>query len=208
MKRFASWINVLAQYSHLIEDPKIKTAQSKLLTVKEINVDEADAETIQGANERILEVKQIIATIREEHSSKIQQAELDDEIAFYNEMLREQANDRENTEFDNFARSAQREIDRNGKDFGKFMSELGRCTQNILRRQDWYIVQLFRSIETKPNWFSDQAQFDSLVSKGNELIRVDDIDGLREVLYELVKSADRGNLDSKLSAEIANIVKG
>ena len=77
----------------------------------------------------------------------------------------------------------------------------------ILIRQDWFIVDWYqRSVASSANYI-DIARFNELKKLGDAALANDDIDQLRQILFELLAikiSSDSG--DGMF--DIANIVKG
>jgi molecular chaperone DnaK len=56
---------------------------------------------------------------------------------------------------------------------------------DVYWRQDWWIVQLFDSFRKQPHRFADVVTFRRLVEAGDNAVKKDDIDQLRQIVAEL-----------------------
>ena len=77
----------------------------------------------------------------------------------------------------------------------------------ILWRQDWFIAQRFKWLAEDSHLFIDNSLHDQLVQLGQQAMASNDIEKLREVVYQLdsIKVGNSGE-DEMMSA--ANIVRG
>ena len=126
---------------------------------------------------------------------------------FFDDHIREHARPSEETSFDNLVRTAQREIDRNGKGFENHIDELRSKNFEILWRQDWFVVEKFKHMAQSPYNFSDQNRFQELVAAGLELLQSDDIDKLRGIVGQL-GMMQIGSVSETQILDMANIVRG
>ena len=104
-------------------------------------------------------------------------------------------------------RTAQRAIDRNDRDFERHLKNLRNTSFEILWRQDWFVVEKFKSMASLPQRFSDQGLFETLVASGCVFLKNDDIDSLRQVIGQLAQIRIDYVSDIDM-AEIANIIRG
>jgi molecular chaperone DnaK len=128
-------------------------------------------------------------------------------VSFFEEYIRQHARPSEATAFDNLARTAQRSIDRNDKDFEQHLDELKGRNFEILWRQDWFVVERFKSMVNAPHLFADKHRFEELANIGAQLIRCDDIEKLRAVVVQLSMIQIGGGPDNEMS-DMANIIRG
>ena len=197
----------LEEIDDVVDDPKLEQARRKLSASSQLDPDEPDTERAQEAMEGVVEARRLLAQVRKENLKEIRQMELDSATEFFNEHIRQFARPSEENAFDNLARTAQRAIDRNDRDFENHLNELKGKNFEILWRQDWFVVENFKWITSSPHHFSDPARFKELVGMGMNALQNDDIDGLRQVVGHLWQiQIDTGSDTDML--DIANIIRG
>ena len=197
----------LDEISDRVEDPKLEQARKKLSQASEIRSDNTDTERAQESMENILEAKKLLSEVRKDHLKDIRQLDLDQVKQYFDDYIREFARPSEATAFDNLVRTAQREIDRNGKDFENHIDELRTKNFEILWRQDWFVVGRFKHIAETPHNFTDQKRYEELVSIGVGLMQNDDIDKLREVVAQL-SMMQIGSVSETEMLDMTNIIRG
>ncbi len=203
----ASTLERLDEVSDVVDDPKLEQARKKLASASELDPEDADTERAQESMEKILEAKRLLAQVRKDHLKEIRQLDLDHAKQFFDDHIREHARPSEETSFDNLVRTAQREIDRNGKGFENHIDELRSKNFEILWRQDWFVVEKFKHMAQSPYNFSDQNRFQELVAAGLELLQSDDIDKLRGIVGQL-GMMQIGSVSETQMLDMANIVRG
>ena len=197
----------LEEIDDVVDDPKLEQARRKLAASSQLDPDEPDAERAQEAMERVVEARRLLARVRKDNLKEIRQMELDSASKFFNEHIRQFARPSEENAFDNLVRTAQRSIDRNDKDFESHLNELKGKNFEFLWRQDWFVVERFKWMESSPHHFADPARFKELVAIGMSSLQNDDIDGLRKVVGNLWQiQIDTGSDTDML--DIANIIRG
>ena len=77
---------------------------------------------------------------------------------------------------------------------------------DVLIRQDWFVIDKFKKAVKTPYNYMDEAAYKRLIIRGENLIRSNDIDGLRKVLFELFKIKINDDFDY-LALEEVNIIK-
>jgi molecular chaperone DnaK len=200
-------LNRIDEISEVVDDPKLEKARQKLNSAVSLGSQEAETEKTQEAMEKVLESRSLLAQVRKEHLKEIRQVELDGVITFFDEYVRQYARPSESTAFDNLARTAQRSIERNDKDFEYHLDELKGKNFEILWRQDWFVVERFKSMIDSPHLFTDKHRFEELSKIGLQFLRSDDIDKLRQVVAELYQiMIRRGTEDEMLG--VTNIIRG
>lgn len=197
----------LDEVSDVVDDPKLEQARQKLSSASDLDPDDPDTERSQEAMEKVLEAKRLLAQVRKENLKEIRQLDLDHARKFFDDYIREHARPSEETAFDNLVRTAQREIDRNGKGFENHLDELRNKNFEILWRQDWFVVEKFKNMVQSSYNFSDQNRYDELVTTGMEFLESDDIDKLRQIVAQL------GMLQINTGSEVemldmTNIIRG
>lgn len=197
----------LEEINEVINDPKLDQARDKLSNATDLDPDEPETEKTQEAMERVLEARRLIAQVRSENLKEIRQLDLDGVIAFFDKHIREYARPSEATTFDNLARTAQREIDRNGKGFENHLEELRGKNFEILWRQDWFVVEKFKNMAAASHNFSDQQQFKELIATGMQFLEADEIDRLRQVVHQLWMIQINSGSDTEM-LDMANIIRG
>ena len=200
-------LNRIDEINELVDNSKLDQARQKLESAVSLDPDEAETEKSQEAMEKVLEARKLLAQVRKEHLKEIRQIDLDGVVTFFDEDIRQHARPSEATSFDNLAKTAQRSIDHNDKDFEQHLDELRGKNFEILWRQDWFVVERFRWIVSSPHMFADKHRFAELTQIGTQLLRSDDIGKLRAVVAQLsMIQIGRGPDDEMFDA--ANIIRG
>ena len=197
----------LEEIDDVVDDPKLEQARRKLTASSELDPDEPDTERAQEAMEAVEEARRLLAQVRKENLKEIRQMELNGATEFFNEHIRQFARPSEETAFDNLARTAQRAIDRNDRDFENHLGELKGKNFEILWRQDWFVIEKFKRVASSTHHFSDPVRFEELVSMGVTALQNDDIDGLRQVVGHLWQIQIDTGSDTDMP-DIANIIRG
>jgi molecular chaperone DnaK len=198
----------LDEIAEVVENPKLEPARKKLESAVSLDPQETDPETAKEAHEKIFEARNILAQVRKEHLKEIRQIELDRVVLFFDEHVRQHARPSEATTFDNLAKTAQRSIgNTNDKDFEHYLDELKGRNFEILWRQDWFVVERFKSMINSPRLFADMHRFEELSKIGMQLMRSDDIDKLRQVVAQLYQIMVRSEGEDDMF-EVTNIIKG
>lgn len=194
--------------SEKVADPQLENARKKAERVANIDSQaQCDAEDVQKANNELLDAKKLINKTRQANLKVIRQMELDSCVEFFDEIVRQYATPAEEQTFDNLTRTAQRSIERNDPDFDNILDNMKTKNTIILIRQDWFIVDWYQRSVASPANYIDIGRFNELKKLGNAALANDDIDQLRQILFELL--AIKINSDSGDGMfDIANIVKG
>ncbi len=168
-----------------IQEEKINDLLQKLGRIKEL-INESDVEKNQEAQERLLEVKRDLSKIRVAHLAEIRHMELEKCHDFFENKVRAYAKPSEASAFDALYRTAQRSIDRKTHEFESTLHEIKTNNFVILWRQDWFVVDYFRSMIKFPHQFTDRALFEQLCKQGQSFLQCDDISNLRQIVFKLM----------------------
>ena len=197
----------VADLADKVDDPGIDRALEKLDRASSIRPDESDPETCKQAMDEVLEAKKLLAQVRRQHIREIRQLDLDRAVELFERLAKEHARPTELSSFNNLVRTAQRAIDNRTAEFEAHLDELKGKTFDLLWRQDWFVVQRFRWLAEESFRFPDRRRHAELVAVGNEALRDDDLDRLRQVVAQLDSMrVGPGRDDDMLAA--ANIVRG
>lgn len=153
-----------------VDDDRLEAARKKLGFATSLAADESDPETVQEANEGILAAQQLLGKITKENRSAIRQIDLDNTIAFFDVYIRQHARVSEKTAFDALAETAQRSIDNDDGDFAHHLDELRGRNFEILWRQDWFVIERFKQMTSRPHVFADKSRFEELARRGRQLM--------------------------------------
>ena len=200
-------LNRIDEINDVVDNPKLDQARKKLESAVSLDPEEAETETSQEAMEKVLEARRLLAQVRKEHLKEIRQIDLDYVVSFFDEHIRQHARPSEASGFDNLAKTAQRSIDRNDKDFEHHLDELKGKNFEILWRQDWFVVERFKWMVSSPHLFADKHRFEELAQIGTQLMRSDDIEKLRAVVAQLSMIQIGGGPDNEMF-DVANIIRG
>lgn len=190
-----------------VDDPKLADAKKK--AEKAANIDsqpQCEPEDVQKANNELLKAKQLISESRQANRKPIRQMELDSCVEFFDEVVRQYARPAEEQSFDNLTRSAQKAIE-NNDNFDNLLDSMKTKNTLILLRQDWFIVDWYKRAIANPNNYIDVQKYNELKQMGNAALENDDIDQLRQILFELLSiQIHSGSGDGMF--DNVNIVKG
>ncbi|BDX02833.1 hypothetical protein MACH16_15810 [Marinomonas pontica] len=200
-------LNRIDEINEVVDNPKLEQARQKLEFATELDPEEAESEKSQEAMEKVLEARKLLAQVRKEHLKEIRQIDLNSEVSFFDDHIREHARPSEASAFDNLVKTAQRSIDRNDKDFEHHLDELRGKNFEILWRQDWFVVERFKHMVSSPHLFADKHRFEELANIGTQLMRSDDIEKLRAVVAQLSMIQIGGGPDNEMF-DVANIIRG
>lgn len=195
------------EINQVVDNPKLEQARQKLEAAVSLDPEETETETSQEAMEKVLEARRLLAQVRKEHIKEIRQIDLDLVVSSFDEYVRQHARPSEASAFDNLAKTAQRSIDRNDKDFEHHLEELRGKNFEILWRQDWFVVERFKWMVSSPHLFADQHRFEELAQVGNQLMRTDEIEKLRAVVGQLSMIQIGSGPDNEIF-DVANIIIG
>lgn len=199
--------NRVESVSTKVDNPKLDQALEKLDQTSSMKEGESDPETCKQAMDNVLEAKKLLAQVRKEHLKEIRQLDLDRCVEFFNQHVREHARPTEASSFDNLARTAQRAIENSSPDFENHLDQLRGKNFEILWRQDWFVVERFKWLAKDAYLFPDKRQHTELVAIGQQAIRADDLQKLRQVVAQLDSIRIGSGADDDMLA-VANIVRG
>ena len=199
-------MNRIDELSERIDDPKLDQARQKLQAAVDLDPDSNEPEVAQEAMEKVHESRRLLDKVKQDHLKEIRKMDLDITVDFFNQYIREHARPTEISTFDNLTRTAQRSIDKNDSGFEHHLDELRGKNLDILWRQDWFVVERFKSMMSTPYQFTDQQRFEELALAGQQFLRDDDIDKLREVVAHLYSIHVGGTQD--VMTDVANILRG
>ena len=194
--------------SQRVDDPKLEAARRKAEFAASIDsMETCEPEDVQKANNELLEARKLMSEARQENLKAIRQIDLDNCVSFFDEAVRQYATQPEQHSFDNLARTAQKSIDRNDTDFDNILSNMKTKNTIILLRQPWFVVDWYKRATSGATNYIDKAKYVELKRLGDDALASDNIDKLREVLFELItiqihSDAGEGMFDT------ANIIKG
>ena len=198
-------LSKIDELSKVISDQRITNASNVLKDTLEGMI-EGDNESILQGSENILEAKRLLAKISEEHLSETRQFKLNLAIDSFNKDCRKYAKQSEITAFDNLVASAQHSININTPEFEIIIDDLNRQHFDILWRQDWFVIQTFKLFKSSPGIVFDKAEFNRLVNLGDSYVTNGNIEGLKNVIYNMLRTCGNSNLN--FDSSIANIMVG
>lgn len=190
--------------SKKVDDTRLDIAREKLQESQELAQNENEPESVKQAMQNVHEAKRIIANVRKETLSSIRQLDLDSVTAFFQEHVKEHAKSSEVTAFDNMARSSKRAIDSTSSEFENIIEQMKIMNWQILWRQDWFVVNEFKRFSPCGYYVTDKTLLEQLVKAGNEAVKRDDINKLREVVGMLysIKISTHAEQDLNLQTNI------
>lgn len=200
-------LNRIERMEERLDDPQLEEARRKAENAATIDQKPLhDPEDVQKVNNDLLDAKKIMNQVRIKNLKTIRQMDLDSCRRFFDEVVRQYAKENEAQSFDNLVRSAQRSIDRNDADFDNILENLKTKNTIILLRQDWFVVDWYKRIIASGANYLDANRFHDLKRLGDQAMANDDMDKLRQVLFELLSiKIDTDHSDSMF--DVANIIR-
>lgn len=196
----------LDEMADKVDDPRLDQAREKLNQAESLKANENDPETAKQAMDNVQEARRLLALTRKEHLKVIRQLELDKVINAFDTLVRQHARSTEENAFDNLAKTAQRSIGNNSGDFESHLAELRSKNFLILWRQDWFVIDQFKWLAEDAYLFQDAREHSQLVAQGTEMLKLNNIDELRKVVY-LLNSVRIGSVSEDEMIAGANIVR-
>jgi molecular chaperone DnaK len=165
-----------------VKDQKLDEVTNKINSASEATHSGSDPETAKQAMDNIQEAKKLLAVVRKSNLKLIRQMDLNSCKKFFDDTVRQHAKPSETTSFDNLVNTCQNNIDNNSSEFENNLQSLRYRNWDILERQDWFVIEMFKKYSSEPWRFTNPNIHASLVEKGNEAIKADDINSLRNIL--------------------------
>ena len=191
----------------IVQNPKLGSARKRVESASELDPYDSDPEIAKEAHEKVLQARKILAQVRKDHLKEIRQIEFDAVVNFFDEYVNKHARPSEVSAFTNLAKTTQRSISKNDKDFEYHLDELKGKNLEILWRQDWFVVDKFKWMVNSPHLFADKHRFGELTKIGSQLMRSDDIEKLREIVVKLSKIQIGDRPESEMF-DAVNIIRG
>lgn len=194
--------------SEKVDDPQLEAARKEAELAANIDSQShCDAEYVQDVNNKLLDAKIKIYKTREANLKIIRQMDLDNCVSFFDKVVRQYARPAEEQAFDNLTRTAQKAIDNNDNAFDNQLDEMKSKNTIILLRQEWFVVDWYQSLTSTSANFVDACKFNELKQLGDSALANDDIDQLKQILFELLNIQIHSDSGDEMF-DIANIVKG
>jgi molecular chaperone DnaK len=174
--------NKVKTISAQVKDEKLDEVSNKIDTASNISSNESDPDIAKQAMENIQEAKKLLAIVRKSNLKLIRQMDLNSCKKFFDDTVRQHAKPSETSSFDNLVKTCQNNIDSNASEFENNLQSLRYRNWDILERQDWFVIDMFKRYSEEPWRFTNPNIHASLVEKGNEAIKADDMGALRNIL--------------------------
>ena len=185
-------------------NPKLERAKKQIQPALTLSPEETDVETILGAHNATLKAKGLLFQVREENRPEIRKSDLNNVVDNFNKHTRQYARPTEEREFDKLVETAQSAIDNNDDDFNEHLSDLSRRDFEILWRQDWFVIDMFKDLTTfPPDQFVDPDRFEMLADIGNQLMEHPEI---QEILAGRREGTIRSEAVDQLRGIVAQII--
>ena len=185
-----------------VRDPSLDKARQQL----DFDGPLHDANSAQQAIDKVGQAKKLLSEVRQCHLKDIRQQELNEAMEFFDRGIRRFSRHSEEASFDNAAKTAQSYIENGKAEFESQLGTLHGLSFSILWRQEWFAIDMFKSVSKSSHDFENPAEYAELVARGNEALKANDIDRLREVIMQLnAARSGQGGVDD--FSALVNIVK-
>ena len=186
-----------------VTDEKLDRAKEKITTAKTALQTSNDRESLQSAENDVLEANKLIAASRKNNREEFRQHELDECLSNFDCYARETATLEELQNFEKLHKTAQDAIEKDSPHFEEYLGDMQTLSIEISWRSDAYVRLLFMGLKYRHR---DNSDMNALIEKGEKCQKNSDIDGLRSVILELLNTLPASN-DKALSL-ICNIIGG
>lgn len=170
--------------SQKLSDDRLEEVVTRIDRAEEQATQSRDPETIKLASEAVLEARRTLSQVRRDHLERAREADLERMLEWF-QRVREFAKPSELTSFDNLVRSARRALPQRSGEFEQLVDEMRNVAFDVHWRQDWWIVYLFDSFRNQPHRFADVVMFKRLVAAGEDAVKKDEMERLREIVAQL-----------------------
>tara|TARA_Y100001968_G_scaffold136434_1_gene124474 strand:+ start:683 stop:3172 length:2490 start_codon:yes stop_codon:yes gene_type:complete len=195
----------IEEIEEVVCSSKLLKAKVKLEDVLNDDLDDEDIEEIQRSMEDVQLAKKLLAQVRKENLKEIRQIDLTKVINNFNSHAKVFANESEAQSFVSLSNTAERSIELQENDFESHLDQLKQRNFDILWRQDSFVINNFKYLESSPHLFIDREKYRKLVRRGYKLIEAKDILRLRSVVVEMYQIKLGGNDEEMLDQ--ANIIR-
>lgn len=187
------------------DDEKLIQASNRLQKGEALQAGETDPETNKEAHNSVQDAKRLLAEVRKTHQKEMRQMDLDACVDYFNSKARAHAKTTEVSAFDSLAKTAQRAIEARDIKFDGYLRDLWQKSGEILRRQDWFVIDYFNYLAESDHVFANVQQHAELVAAGKAALKADNIDKLREIVGAMNSIRIDGSSDQDMLV-VANIV--
>ncbi len=172
------------------DSPRIRKIKNSLDEQSANLQNVAEGEERRGIAEKIRELRQKIAAIRNDPQNRIVnlKSDLQETEESFNENCREKADEQTCQRFDDLARQAHDELksdDIRYDDAKRSINEMHNIYWRELWRNPGFIVDMFKHVSEEKHTAIDAEKHNQLVETGKEMLNDNDMDGLRRVTGEL-----------------------
>jgi len=179
----------LQQLELRVKDNDLPRVRQKLDQAQSLcSVGESDPESMKHAAQKVQEARAMLAGIVASHIAIVRQADLDGVMAYFERVSRARARQTEIAAFETMARTAQRLRDNSSGEFNHVLDEMWSTTWNIWWRQDDLVLAAFERLSNQAFLFPDKTVHAALVDKGNQARQRNDMEQLREVVWQMFRA--------------------
>lgn len=148
--------------------------------------DELNAEELQTLFELAQNGKGVIATFMRQNKSAVWQQQLEETMLTFS-AVEKQATPAQSKQIYSLRDNVQKAIDANSPTTEKLLDQLHGVVAQAIFNDDKVFIALFYSIAQTPEEFTNPTLYHQLVSQGIKCVQNDDINGLKEVISELLQ---------------------
>lgn len=170
-----------------VDDPSLHEAGAIARKTEALDPDAATADEAKHAMQDLGRAKKLLSQARKRHLSLVREADLDSCEALFEDECREHAKASEISRFENAARTARRALTRPDSEFDQLLGQMKGINWDVLWRQDWFVIEHFKRLISRPSQFVDPIAVKALAGAGSKAIEQDDIDSLKGVVLELYR---------------------
>jgi molecular chaperone DnaK len=196
----------LDQMLSKITDSRLGLARDKLDSMPG-ELGQLDPETAKKTMDDMHAVRRLLGQVRQDHLPAMRTVDLNLLIDYFEKAARKLARTSEVSSFDNLAKTAQRAIERKSGDFETHLDDLRARINEILWRQDWYVVDRLKWLVKSSYLFPDAEEHARLAASGNAALSANDFEELRDIVAQL-DSKRLGLASDEDLAGTVNLLRG
>ena len=168
-----------------VEDKRLRRAQVLLDEIEELSHSETDPEMVKEHYDRAQEAKNLLALTRKDHRPIHLQIEVEKVRTLWNNEAAAWAEDGTKERVAKLFDTAAKAAAVGDEECEDRLDDIRRETWETLWKEDWYVMQLFKSVRGNVMRQRKGAEAASLIEKGDMLAERGDTERLREVVQQM-----------------------
>lgn len=190
---------------NFVDDKRLRRAQVLLDEIDGLSRRETDPEIVKDHHDRAEEAKNLLAVTRKQHRSTLLQLEVEKVRAHWNDEVVAWAEDRTKERVAKLFDAATKGATVGDDDCEDRLEDIRTEIWDTLWKEDWYVVELYKSLRSILTTRQTSAEVAVLIEKGDSLNRLGDTELLRTVVGEMISLVHGEQGDPRWLLEDINV---